>query len=155
MITNNRLEKSFGPVGSVAGLLIFFAGIYTTFTSLTGVILILLGAFVGFTTTSALIDFKKKKVKLSNNIFGIIKIGHWINLDSSMKIVIRKSNRVWRTYSRSNRSFDISDDHFELILYDSTGKPIIPVKKVTSLKAAESERDSLSRQLELLSAQIY
>jgi hypothetical protein len=151
MITNNKLEKSFGPVGSVSGMFIFIAGFFVTFfISLTGLVLILIGAFIGFTSSSTLIDFDKKKVKLSNNIFGIIKIGHWINLDSNMTIGIKKSNRVWRSYSRSNQALDISDNDFRLILYDSTEKQIIPLKRVDSYKSAKLELDSLIKQLGLI-----
>ena len=92
MIINNRLEKSFGPIGSAAGMFMFIAGLVTTcFISLIGLILVLIGAFVGFTTTSTLIDLKNNKIKLSNNLFGIIKIGKWIDIKSNMKIGIKKS----------------------------------------------------------------
>lgn len=50
MITRNKLDKTFGPVGSLAGI----------FYSLTGLILVLIGAFVGFTSTMTLVDFVKR-----------------------------------------------------------------------------------------------
>ena len=150
MIAKNKLDKSFGPVGSMAGIIIFIAGVYVTcFVSLTGLILLFTGAFLGFTSTSALVDYEKKRVKLSNNFFGIIKLGHWITIDSKMKIGIKKSNRVWRAYSRSNRDLDISEMDFRLILYDSSEKQIMPLKKTDSVDSAKLVRDVLCKQLGL------
>lgn len=61
MIENNKLDKSFGPVGTSAGTILFVVGLILTFSHLTGLILILIGAFVGFSSTSALIDYEKNE----------------------------------------------------------------------------------------------
>jgi len=150
MIAKNKLDQSFGPVGSMAGIIIFIAGLYVTcFVSLTGLILLLTGAFVGFTSTSAVIDYEKKRVKLSNNFFGIIKLGHWITIDSKMKIGIKKSNSVWRAYSRSNRDLNISEMDFRLILYDSSEEQIMALQKTDSVDSAKLAGDVLCQQLGL------
>ena len=47
--TNNRLDKSFGPVGSSAGVMLFVAGLIITCFYSSGLILVFIGAFVGFT----------------------------------------------------------------------------------------------------------
>lgn len=73
MIITNKLGKSFGPVGSFSGMILFVAGFVLTFFYISGLILVLVGAFVGFSTESALIDPEKKRVRFSNNLFGIIK----------------------------------------------------------------------------------
>ncbi|HSO78448.1 MAG TPA: hypothetical protein VLQ76_07760, partial [Bacteroidales bacterium] len=65
-----RLDKSFGPVGSSAGTLLFFGGLVSLYFSLTGLVLVLLGAFVGFSSSSTAIDFRKRKMRFSNDIFG-------------------------------------------------------------------------------------
>jgi len=122
MKTNNLLEKSFGPVGTSAGVLMFIVGVIATFNSFYGLILVFWGAFIGFTSTSTLIDFDRRRVKFSNNFFGIIRIGNWINIESDMKIGIKKSNKVWRAYSMSNRTLDIESKDFRIILYDSDDK---------------------------------
>src|ERR1035437_8824113 len=95
MITNNKLDKSFGPVGTTAGIVIFVVGVLTIFSSFYGAILIVLGAFVGFTSTSTFIDFELKRIKFSNNIFGFITIGKWIPVMLSMKTGIEESNIPW------------------------------------------------------------
>ena len=50
----NKFDKSFGPVGSQAGIAIFIAGIALTFFNLVYVLLMLFGAFVAFTNNSVL-----------------------------------------------------------------------------------------------------
>jgi hypothetical protein len=147
MTTRNKLDKVFGPVGTSAGIFLFAAGLIITFFSLPGLILVLIGAFVGFTSTSTLIDFDKKRIRFSNNLFGIIPIGQWIYIQTDMKIGIKKSNKVWRAYSRSNRTLDIANNDYRLILYDSKGKEIIPLQKSDNLDSAKLDLDKFSKQL--------
>ncbi len=144
MIQNNKLDKSFGPIGAIAGITLFLVGIILLLFSLSGLFLILLGAFVGFTSTSTMIDMDKKRVRLSNDLFGIIKTGRWINIEPTMKIGIEQSNRTWRAYSRGSQSVDITNKDFRLILYDENNKQIVQLKKDKSF-------DSLKVKLELLS----
>lgn len=149
MQTRNILDKMFGPAGTSAGLFILVAGLIVIYFSLVGFILVLTGAFVGFTSTSTSIDFDKKRLRYSNNLFGILPIGQWIFIRTDMKIGIKKSNKVWRTYSRSNRILDIADRDYRLVLYDSNGNEIMPIKKSGDLATAKLNLDVLSKQLGL------
>ncbi|MEI7726495.1 MAG: hypothetical protein WCK09_15405 [Bacteroidota bacterium] len=149
MITNNRLDRSFGTVGSSAGVFVFIAGSILTCLYFSALILVLIGAFVGFTTSSSLIDYGKKQVKFSNNLFGLIRIGKWMPLEPSMKIGIKESNQVYRTFSRSNRALDVTQNDFRLILYDSGNNEIMPIKKLESLDAAKIELEIECKRLGL------
>jgi hypothetical protein len=139
MIKNNKLDKSFGTVGTSAGVFLFIAGIIITCFYISGLILVFIGAFVGFTSTSTLIDYDKKRVKFSNNLFGIIKIGKWIYIEPDMKIRVIKSDVTWRAYGSSNQALDVIAKDFRLILYDSHDKEIMPIKKTGTLDAAKIE----------------
>ena len=149
MITNNRLDRSFGTVGSSAGVFVFIAGVILTCLYLSAFILVVIGAFVGFTTSSAMIDYGRKQVKFSNNLFGLIRIGKWMPLEPTMKIGIRASNQTYRTYSRGNQALDVTQKDFRLILYDASNKEIMPVKKMESLEAARIELELESKRLGL------
>jgi hypothetical protein len=149
MVTRNRLDKAFGPVGTSAGIFLFIAGLIITSFSLTGLILVLIGAFVGFTSTSALVDFYKRRIKFSNNIFGILPIGRWITIQKDMKIGIKKSNKIWRAYSRSNRTLDIANNDYRLILYNSSGREIMTIQKSDNLDSAKIDLDKISKELEI------
>jgi hypothetical protein len=149
MITNNKLDKSFGPVGTTAGIVIFVVGIITIFSSIYGLILIVLGAFVGFTSTSTFIDFEQKRIKFSNNIFGFITTGKWIPVVASMKIGIEESNVTWSAFSRGNRSLDIEQKDFRIVLYDADNREKLTLMKSSSMETAKVEMERLSTQLGL------
>ncbi|MBL7110893.1 MAG: hypothetical protein ISS19_03010 [Bacteroidales bacterium] len=143
----NKLDNLFGPVGRFAGLFLLAAGIVITLYSLSGLIIMVSGALFAFTSSGTIIDYDKKKIKFSTNLFGIIPTGKWMEIEPVMKIGIKESRKVWRTYSRSNRTLDIPDHDFRLILYDSADKPLIPVRKTGTLDAAKTEQQKISNQL--------
>lgn len=150
MIIKNRLDKSFGPAGTFAGMIIFIAGIILSYFYLSAAFLILIGGFVGFTSTSAIIDYDKKRIKFSNDIFGIIPSGKWVQILPNMKIGIKESNQTYRTYSQGNRSLDIDNRDFRLILFDSDNKEIMPIKKYNTLDLAKAEHETTGNLLGLV-----
>ena len=150
MKINNKLDKSFGPVGTSAGIFLFVIGIITLYSSWFGLILVLLGAFVGFSSTSTIIDSDNRRVKFSNNLFGIIQTGKWIFVNQDMKIGIRESNITWRAYSRSNRPLAIDNKDFRLVLLDSENQEIMTLKKTDSLSSAKAELGILCNKLALI-----
>lgn len=151
MITNNKLDKSFGPVGTTAGIVIYAVGIITIFSSLYGLILAVLGAFVGFTSTSTFIDFEKKRIKFSNNIFGIIQTGKWIPVEPTMKIGVQESNVTWSAFSQGNRNLNIEQKDFRILLYDSENREILTLMKTGSMESAKVEMEILCNKLEITS----
>ena len=144
-----KFDKSLVPVASFSGILIFIAGLIATYFSLTGLILVLLGAFIGFTNSSTTIDAKNKKVRFSNNIFGIIKTGKWIDVDKDMQVGIKQDNKVYRTYSRSNRALDLKVHNTILYLFDNKGNPMLPIMKIQKNKNPHDEMDKIGRELEI------
>ena len=112
--------------------------------SLIGLGLIAIGGFVGFSSTSTLMDDYKKRVKFSNNIFGIIRTGKWIDINPEMKLGLKRSNISYRTYSRSNQSLNVSQKDVRVFLYNSNGEQIMPIKKYESLKEAQVDLIELS-----------
>ena len=149
MIIHNKLDKSFGPVGSFSGIIVFIGGLGTIWFSLFSLILIVIGAFVGFSYSSVEIDSAGRRVRFLNNLFGIIKIGQWLNVTPEMKIGIQKSNRLWRSYSGSNRMLDIPSDDYRLILFDSSSKKLMPIKKTGNLNAVKEELEMICKQLQI------
>jgi hypothetical protein len=149
MTTINKLDKSFGPVGSTAGIAIFVAGIAASYQSMFGLVLVLIGAFVGFSSTSTLIDSDKRRIKFSNNLFGILRTGKWIAVTSGMKIGIKKSNVNWRAFSRGNRTIDIADSDFRVVLVDQDEHEIMPLLKSGSADKAIAELEKLCTLLNL------
>ena len=149
MIQKNKLDKSFGPSGTFAGYIIFIAGLIATYSNLAGLILVVIGAFVGFSSTVALVDPDKKRIKFSNNLFGFIQTGKWIAIEPTMKLGIKESNITWTTFSRSNRSIDMINKDFRVVLCDTDENEIMEIRKNDSLEEAKVELDIISRQLRL------
>ena len=149
MIENNKLDKSFGSVGSTSGIILFIAGLILVYFYFSGLILILIGAFVGFSSTSTMIDYEKKRIKFSNNLFGLIKIGRWISIEPDMKIGVRRSNFMWRSYSNGNRTLDIADNDFRIILLGSNNKEIMEIEKADSLDSAKLVQEKLNNEMGL------
>jgi len=149
MIQKNKLDKSFGPSGTFAGYIIFIAGLIATYSNLAGLILVLIGAFVGFSSTVALVDPDNKRIEFSNNLFGLIQMGKWIAIEPTMKLGIKESNITWSTFSRSNRSIDTVKKDFRIALYDSDENEIMEIHKNDSFEEAQVELDIISRQLRL------
>lgn len=143
MIENNIIEKSFGPVGTFAGIIVFIGGLILIISSFSGAILILIGALFGFSYSSTAIDYDRKRMKFINNIFGLIKTGRWIEVNEMMKIGVIKSNTIWRSFSQSNRSADIEQSDIMMILYGPDNKKIIPIKKIKTLESVESEVENM------------
>lgn len=143
----NRLDKSFGPVGSTAGMMIFTVGLIMLFFSYTAVILMVFGAFIGFSTSAASVDSGLKRVKFAIMVFGLIPVGKWIYINGEMSLRIKKSQIGWRTYSRGNRTLDIVGNDYRIVLYNENNEEIMPVKKFKDKEIIQSELENLSKQL--------
>ena len=150
MILKNKLDKSFGPSGAFAGYTILIIGIVTTYTNWGGLLLVVVGALMGFSSTSTVIDTDKKRIMFSNNLFGIIQTGKWMDIDDTMKVGIKESNVTWTTFSRSNRSIDTMNKDFRIVLCDSDEKEIMEISKSDSFNSATSQLETISRQLGLI-----
>jgi len=149
MKTRYRLDKAFGPVGSSAGMFLLLGGLIILYFSFSGLILIVAGAFIGFTSTGTIIDHDKMMIKFSNNLFGVLQIGRWISIDPEMKVGIKKSTRSWRAYGRGNQTYDISNKDFRIVLYDSRNKEVLQIQKAATHDSAKEELAKISNQLGL------
>ena len=139
MITKNKLDNSFGTVGATAGRFLFIAGLLLTAWHLSALILVLLGAFVGFTFSCTYIDLHEKRFKFSNNLFGFIPTGSWMQIEPSMKIRIKESNLTYRSFSQGNRPLDLMQNDVRLVLFDANNREISVLRKTANLIEARIE----------------
>ena len=149
MIIKNKLDVTFGPVGTSTGLFLFLGGVVATYFSPLGLLLVLVGAFIWLTSTSTLIDTENKRVKFSNNLFGIIPVGKWIEIKPVMKLGLKKVHRGYRAYTRGTQPADIHLNDFRIILYDPDNKEIFHLKKSDSYETANTDMSDLKKILEL------
>jgi len=144
----NKFDNPFGPAGSWTGIFLFIAGIIYTYFSSIGLILVISGAFIGFTYVSTVIDVNKRRVKHVHNLFGLIPIGRWIKLEYGMTIGLKKQHRGFRTITRGH-SLDTHISDIRIILYSLDNKHILPLKKFNSIESAKKDIEIISHQLEL------
>lgn len=149
MVERYKLDKSFGPIASITGIILFVAGLVLVWFSLSAIVNILLGAFLGFTFSRTEIDFDRKKVRYSDVIFGLITTGKWIEIRPEMKIGILKSRKTWRTFSMGNRELETPLEDHRLVLFTGAGKKRIPLKKLSLSEDAKSELDEFCRRLNI------
>ena len=149
MKQNHYLGKTFGPMGSSAGIVLFFFGLIAAANSLWAILLILFGAFLGFTSERTIIHFELKKLNYSTHLFGFIRTGSWMDVEPSMKLRIRKSKKNWRCLSWGNRTFEFEQENMRIVLCDSHGNQILPIKDAVSLDQAELEIKKLSGLLDI------
>ena len=149
MKTNYKLDRTFGPVGSFAGKVVFVAGVILVWYSWFSIIHILLGALLAFSYSQTDIDFELKKVRHSDHLFGIIRTGKWIKVKPGMKIGILKSRKTWKTFSAGNRQLDNSVEDFRLVLFNSSGIKILPLKKAGDINVLRLDQELFCKQLQI------
>ena len=149
MLVKNKIEKPFGPAATSTGITMFIAGIVCTYFSLVGIILIVIGAFLGFTSEVTFLEKEKKRIRFSNMLFGIFPTGKWIDVTSDMKISIVNNQRGFRTYSRGMRTNDMVIKDRRIVLFTSKNKKLGPIMKCESLEAANKSVAELSLLFEL------
>ncbi len=148
-VIENELDKSFGPSASYAGLLFFFTGIFVTTLSISGILLVLIGAVIGFSRSGIIIEKENSRLKYYTKIFWIFKQGKWQNLSDYNELILLKNRKVYTTYSRSNRINQTKESGYIIYLLKSTNKHKIPVKICSSIEEGKSEIRNISEILEL------
>jgi hypothetical protein len=136
MIIKNRLDKSFGPFGGSTGFFLFLGGLAASWFSPYGLILAALGAFAAFTSTSTFIDTEKKRIRFSNDLFGIITTGKWIDITPGMKFGLKRVHRGYQAYTRANQTVGIHNVDFRIVLMEADNDEIMQVKKYGDRESA-------------------
>ena len=80
MIIQNKMDRTFGPFGSSTGFFLMIGGLVATWFSIFGLLIVLTGAFVAFTSSGVQIDTENKRLRYSDNLFGFIKTGKWTDI---------------------------------------------------------------------------
>jgi hypothetical protein len=149
MVIKNRLDRTFGPFGTSAGFFLMLGGIVAAWFSPFAILLAFAGAFVRFTSSSTFIDTDKKRIRFSDDLFGIIHVGKWIGIEPGMKIGLKRFHRGYQAYSRGSQATGIHFHDLRIFLYSSDNKEIIALKKIDLHGSPETELNDMSRILGL------
>lgn len=145
MIIKTKLSSIFGPNSTVIGSIFVGIGIITLFTTWKAVFLILAGMFFGFTSKVSIIDTDRRRVKSQEVYGGIIPVGKWIAVDSSMSLGYKTINEGFTMRSLSNRQLNVSETKFALILYDQNDMPIMTLMKFDNQLDLQMKMEQLSQ----------
>ena len=149
MLIKNKIHNTFGPYESFAAKLVFIAGCAMVGFSLTAILLILAGAFFGFTYFSATIDLDGHRVRNGDVLFGIFGTGKWMEIEPEMTVGLMKRENVRRISSLSNRRVSVPESEFMVVLFDAEGKKLLSLNKNESMDSANDELFRLSDLLNL------
>jgi hypothetical protein len=149
MLIKNKIYSSFGPFESFAAKLVFIFGCAVVWFSLSAIMLILGGAFFGFTYFCTTIDIEKHRVRSGDVLFGIFRTGRWIDINPDMTVGVIKWEKVWRILSWTNRSVSVPENDFLVVLFKPDGKKLLTLNKKPSLELANDELFNLSDLLNL------
>ena len=147
-VKNNKIEKIFGPSFSFAGYAFIAGGAFALKYSLSAILLIVAGTFIAFTFSGVLIDYKKNRIKPYTSFSGILRIGRWIDIDSSFEFRISKSRRKYSTHSRANLTNTLYIDDIKLELISETGRKIL-ISRHKNYEEASREMNELSENLKI------
>lgn len=148
MIIDNKLDKVFGPVGTFAGFVLIIFGA-VNMVSAGSIFLMILGTFTSFTVTGTELDTEKRKVRYYNKIFGLFKTGKWHDLGLLKGIRVIHSVKSYISYSLSNRSLNIHQKDYRILLQGKNPKDKLPLMKCRSYEEAGYEAKKLAELLSL------
>jgi len=148
MIVKNTIEKSFGTGGSWTGIFMFIAGIMVSYFSLWGLILVIPGAFIGFTYEGTILDLENKRIKCVNYLFGIIAIGTWIVIEPGMMLGLKRKHTGQSTMTRGH-VLEVHKVDFRIELYSLKNNQIMTISTFDNIEAASINIEKLSSQLSL------
>ena len=143
MITDNKLDKSFGQTGVFAGYILIITGILVQFSTV-GLLIIIVGAFMSFSHSGVSIDIDEGKIMFYNKLFGLFKLGNTEDLGKFDLITVAYNKRSSRTFSRGNRVLNIDEYDYRIFLSSPKSKKRIPIKKCKSKEEANNEANKLS-----------
>lgn len=122
-IIDSKSGKAFVPGVVAGGYAFMIIGMFPV-ASLTlggiieGIIILLLGCFIAFTTAGIEMDITNKKLNDYWKYFNLVKSQSWKNIQGYPSVAVLKLNKTYGLFSKSNRSMEISDMKYEVYLLD-------------------------------------
>jgi hypothetical protein len=144
-----RKGRSLGPSVIFAGYVFMLAGVIYSFENLSGLLLVLIGLFMAFTSDGTIIDFEKGLIKSYTSLFGFIRIGKWYPVSAFNKFRIYKSNRSYTSYSRANIPLTVKKCDICLELMNRSGSLKLTVNRFDSFESARNEMSDLIKKLHM------
>ena len=148
---NNSIGKTFsGPplfVGYIfllTGAGIFFLEGISAGGKVTTAFFMVVASFVSFTYSGVEIDTKERKIKNYYCLFGIVKTGKWKSLDLYLGVTLIPMQRIYKIYSRSNRTTSSTEKDYRIFLVSKSKRPAFAIKRCKTREQAQNSLDEFS-----------
>ncbi|HOY50301.1 MAG: hypothetical protein KA780_03635 [Prolixibacteraceae bacterium] len=147
MISYNT-GRTFPPTVVFAGTLILLAGLLSV-TRVTGILMVLTGAFLLFSTDKVRIHPGTGKISSGTSLFGIISTGKQRNLKAFRGLAVVPYSICTTTHSLSNRSNSVQEREFRVYLVERIPEQALLVRKFLLAEEAFAFARQLSSILEI------
>lgn len=112
-----------------------------------GLLVVLVGGFISFTSTGIQIDVENKKYKHYSSYYGI-KQGQWKTLDSYPCLAILQSRQSSTTHSIGNiSSITNSENYYDIYLLDKTHRQKLLIKRLKNKEQASKDAKEFAENL--------
>lgn len=146
MIINNKIEKTFSGPLVIMGItfMVLAGGLIPTYHWFFGVASFVVACFILFTFSGIEIDTEKRIIKPYYMVFGFWKRGKWESLEKYKGLTLVPMQKVYTTFSRSNRVNSSVKSDFRVYLVNKAKKPAFALKCCKSREAAQNSMDEFS-----------
>lgn len=151
MLIDNKIERTFSGPLVIMGITFLAIAVTLTFTYhwIFAIASFIVASFILFTYSGIEIDTEKRMIKPYYMVFGILKRGNWESLDKYKGLTLVPMQKVYKTFSRSNRTNSSVENDFRVFLVNMAKKPAFPLKSCKSREAAQNSMDEFSIWLKL------
>lgn len=146
MIIDNKIEKTFSGPLVIMGITFMVIAVMLVFNQkwIFGTLSFIVSSFILFTFSGIEIDTVKRRIKPYYMVFGLFKRGKWESLERYLGLTLVPMQKVYTTYSRSNRKNSTVKSDFRIYLVNKAKKPAFPLKSCKSREAAQNSMDEFS-----------
>jgi hypothetical protein len=146
MIIDNKIEKTFSGPLIIIGVTFMVVSLVLVITHhyIFSILSFVVACFLLFTYSGILINTERRIIKPYYMVFGLFKRGKWESLERYKGLTLVPMQKVYSTYSRSNRINKTVKSDFRVYLVNKAKKPAFPLKSCKSREAAQNSMDEFS-----------
>jgi hypothetical protein len=146
MLIDNKIERTFSGPLVIMGATFFAVTVILTlnYQWIFGFVSFVIGAFLLFTYSGIEIDTDKRMIKPYYMVFGFLRRGNWESLEKYKGLTLVPMQKVYKTFSRSNRKNISNKSDYRVYLVNKSKKPAFPLKSCKTEQAAQDSMDEFS-----------
>lgn len=151
MLINNKISRFLNGPYIFFGLIFLFPAILGLTEMIWGIFVpcMFISWFLFGTYSGVDIDTKKLQFREYNQWFGIFKTGKWQTFENYKGVTLVHMNKVYKMYSRSNRTNSSFEKEFNICLVNRSKRPEVVIQKFKKEEDAQKRLDEFSIWLHL------